>query len=467
MSEDLTSITWKLKDGPALVGRHAGDRRGRGLHLAVLHRSRGRLRAGCRTSSDVTNVEAVDPQTIKVTFGAPKPFPYGPLRRRAVADPPEGAVRRLPRRRRRPTCTEANTKPIGTGPFMVTDFKANDVVTLAANPNYRDPAKPAFATVVLKGGGDAASAARSVLETGEFDYAWNAQVEPEILAQMPAAGQGRGRSRPSARWSSGCRSTRPIPTRRSATSARPSAHPHPFLTDPNVVQGAVASPSTARSWSRPATAQAGQADLQPGAGAGDQRLDEQRRWCLTQDIERRQQAARRRRLDDGRGRRARQGRQAAVDPLPDLDQLGAPGGAGADQAVVERDRRRGRAAQHRRRRSSSAATRARPTRSRSSTPTSRCTPTTSTAPTRRSTSATGSATRSRARRPSGRAATRRASATRSSTRCMAELAKTAGARGARQDRDRAQRHDRRTRRRSSRWCTAAASRPSRTRSAAW
>ena len=29
-----------------------------------------------------------------------------------------------------------------------------------------------------------------MLETGEFDYAWNLQVEPEVLAQMEAAGKG-------------------------------------------------------------------------------------------------------------------------------------------------------------------------------------------------------------------------------------------------------------------------------------
>ena len=65
------------------------------------------------------------------------------------------------------------------------------MVLFEANPRYRDPAKPAFATVVFKGGGEAASAVRSVLETGEFDYAWNAQVEPEILTQMEAAGKGK------------------------------------------------------------------------------------------------------------------------------------------------------------------------------------------------------------------------------------------------------------------------------------
>ena len=64
------------------------------------------------------------------------------------------------------------------------------MVSLAANPNYRDPAKPAFATVTFKGGGDAAAAARAVLETGEFDYAWNLQLAPDVLEGRWPAGKG-------------------------------------------------------------------------------------------------------------------------------------------------------------------------------------------------------------------------------------------------------------------------------------
>ncbi|MBA3416277.1 MAG: peptide ABC transporter substrate-binding protein, partial [Chloroflexia bacterium] len=58
------------------------------------------------------------------------------------------------------------------------------------NENYREPNKPYFATVNLKGGGDAPSAARAVLQTGDYDYAWNLQVEPQILAELEAGGQG-------------------------------------------------------------------------------------------------------------------------------------------------------------------------------------------------------------------------------------------------------------------------------------
>lgn len=182
----------------------------------------------------MTNVEAVDPTTIKITFGVPKPFPYGPL---VGGNSPVLQKKQFENclGTKAPTCTEANTKPIGTGPFMVTDFKANDVVTLAANPHYRDPDKPAFATVVIKGGGDPASAARSVLETGEYDYAWNTQVEPEILAQMAAAGKGEVYS------SFGVlverlqvNQTDPDPSLGAERSTR--AHAHPFLTDENVVK---------------------------------------------------------------------------------------------------------------------------------------------------------------------------------------------------------------------------------------
>src|SRR2546426_7266345 len=43
----------------------------------------------------------------------------------------------------------------------------------------------------MKGGGDAVSAARAVIQTGEFDYAWNMQVEDEILKRMEQGGKGR------------------------------------------------------------------------------------------------------------------------------------------------------------------------------------------------------------------------------------------------------------------------------------
>ena len=188
VASDLRSITWKLtpgikwSDGTALTAQDvvfSGE--------YCLHEE-----AGCNSTSyftDVTKIEALDDLTVKIHFGVAKPFPYGPfvgstspIIQKAQFQDCMGA--------RAQECTEQNFGPIGTGPFKVEEFRANDVITFTANEHYRDPDKPAFATATFKGGGDAASAARAVLETGEFDYAWNLQVEPEVLAQMAAAGKG-------------------------------------------------------------------------------------------------------------------------------------------------------------------------------------------------------------------------------------------------------------------------------------
>lgn len=188
VAADLKSITWKLKpdlkwsDGTPVTADDA-------IFTWKYCTAPG---GGCAQAAyyeGVTNVEAVDASTIKISFSEAKPYPYSafvgaqsPIIQAAQFKDCLGA--------KAPECTAANFGPIGTGPFVVKEFKPSDVITFEANPNYRDPAKPAFATVTLKGGGDAASAARAVLETGEFDYAWNMQVEPEILATMMAAGKG-------------------------------------------------------------------------------------------------------------------------------------------------------------------------------------------------------------------------------------------------------------------------------------
>jgi peptide/nickel transport system substrate-binding protein len=233
VSEDLTSITWKLKEGLLWSDGTPVTAADAVFTWQYCTHPEG----GCAqlpNFGDVTNVEAVDDLTIKVTFGVPKPYPYGPL---VGAQSPiiQAAQFADCLGARAPECTDANFKPIGTGPFVVTDFKANDVVTFAANPTFRDPAKPAFATVVLKGGGDAASAARSVLETGEFDYAWNAQVEPEILTAMEAAGRGEVISAFGTLVERiHLNQTNPDPALGEERST--AAHPHPFLTDPRIAK---------------------------------------------------------------------------------------------------------------------------------------------------------------------------------------------------------------------------------------
>jgi peptide/nickel transport system substrate-binding protein len=188
VSADLTTITWKLKpgllwsDGTPVTSADA----------VFTYEYCTHPEGGCAQASryeGISKIETPDDLTIVITFEAPKPNPYqafvggtSPILQKAQFADCIGP--------KAPECTAQNFGPIGTGPFVVTDFKVNDVVTLAANPNYRDPAKPAFATMTLKGGGDAQAAARAVMETGEFDYAWNTQINPETQAAMAGGGKG-------------------------------------------------------------------------------------------------------------------------------------------------------------------------------------------------------------------------------------------------------------------------------------
>jgi len=83
------------------------------------------------------------------------------------------------------------TNPIGTAAYKVDSFKENDQIIYVINEHYREPNKPYFSSINVKGGGEASSAAQAVLQTGDWDYAWNMQVEPQILKQLEESG-GKG-----------------------------------------------------------------------------------------------------------------------------------------------------------------------------------------------------------------------------------------------------------------------------------
>ncbi len=138
---------------------------------------------------NVAKVEPLDAVSVKVTFKAATPAWYLPfvgaqgmiLPRHALDAYIGSNARNAP----------FNLKSFGTGPYMVDSFRPGDQVVYSVNPYYRDPNKPAFSQVQLKGGGDPTSAARAVFETLEYDYAWNLQVEWPVLQQMVAEGKGQ------------------------------------------------------------------------------------------------------------------------------------------------------------------------------------------------------------------------------------------------------------------------------------
>lgn len=232
VAADLKSITWKLREGLVWSDGTPVTSADAVFTWEYCTHPEG----GCAQAAKfegVTSVEAVDDRTIRINFADAKPNPYlplvgaqSPIIQKAQFAECLGA--------KAPECTAANFGPIGTGPFRVVEFKTNDVISLEANPNYRDPAKPRFATMTFKGGGDAEGAGRAVLETGEFDYAWNLQLAPTVINKMVEAGKGQALSafgtlverievnmtNPSPSLPEGERST--------------AKHPHPFLTDPAV-----------------------------------------------------------------------------------------------------------------------------------------------------------------------------------------------------------------------------------------
>jgi peptide/nickel transport system substrate-binding protein len=82
-----------------------------------------------------------------------------------------------------------NLRPVGTGPYKIVDFKPGDVALYEINPHYHMPNRPFFDVIELKGGGDATSAARAVIQTGEFDFAWNTQIEKEVRERLERQGR--------------------------------------------------------------------------------------------------------------------------------------------------------------------------------------------------------------------------------------------------------------------------------------
>ena len=126
---------------------------------------------------------------MKITFKAPTAGWFIPFVEPERADPARAHLQGWARAHAAKNFP-ANLKPVGTGPYKVDDFTPGDNVKYAINANYRDANAPFFDTVPIKGGGDAPSAARAVLQTGDYDYAWNLQVDAAVLTQLETGGKG-------------------------------------------------------------------------------------------------------------------------------------------------------------------------------------------------------------------------------------------------------------------------------------
>ncbi|MHC2365852.1 ABC-type transport system substrate-binding protein [Bradyrhizobium diazoefficiens] len=134
-------------------------------------------------------VEKVDDLTVRILFNKPTPFwadafvgaPNTIIPKHLFADYKGAKSREAPN----------NLSPVGTGPYKFLEFKPGDLVRGELNPDYHMPNRPYFDTLEMKGGGDAVSAARAVIQTGEYDFGYNIQVEDDVLLRLEKGGKGK------------------------------------------------------------------------------------------------------------------------------------------------------------------------------------------------------------------------------------------------------------------------------------
>jgi peptide/nickel transport system substrate-binding protein len=186
LAADGMSVTWKLKQG---VKWHDGKPfTADDVVFNWQYASDPATAAVTIGSYKDVKVEKVDDFTVRVIFAKPTPFwadafvgTRGMLiPKHLFADYIGGKSRDAP----------ANLKPVGTGPYKFVDFKPGDIVKGEIFADYHVANRPHFDSIEMKGGGDAVSAARAVIQTGEYDYAWNMQVEDEILQRLEKGGKG-------------------------------------------------------------------------------------------------------------------------------------------------------------------------------------------------------------------------------------------------------------------------------------
>jgi peptide/nickel transport system substrate-binding protein len=187
LSQDGKAVTWKLKKG---VTWHDGQPFTADDVLFNWQFIRDPASSSTLVSiyKDIEVVK-VDSHTVRVFYPKPTPFwaeafvgTSGMIIPKHLFAPYIGAKSRE---------APMNQAPVGTGPYKFTDFKPGDMLRGTAYANYHQPNRPYFDAIEMKGGGDAISAARAVLQTGEYDYAWNLQVEDEILKRLEASGKGK------------------------------------------------------------------------------------------------------------------------------------------------------------------------------------------------------------------------------------------------------------------------------------
>ena len=196
LAADNTSVTWKLRQD---VRWSDGERfTAEDVVFTYLYITDPEVNVVTKSEyGQVSNVEALDDYTVKVTFKDVNPAwalsfvgIRGVILPKHIFEPYKGANAREAR---------ANTVPVGTGPYRVKEpepgqsgIKPQEVLLLGSqvvkttkiefepNPYYRFPEKLAFRKIVWRGGGDLNEANRQLFEEGSLHVSY--LVDPTLAA---------------------------------------------------------------------------------------------------------------------------------------------------------------------------------------------------------------------------------------------------------------------------------------------
>lgn len=192
VAADGKSVTWKLKsdlfwsDGQPFTARDV-------LFTYEFATDPAISATTASAYSAIQSVEALDNTTVQIRFKDINPAWSQPFVGLMGMILPEHAFAGYSD----PLQAPVNNLPIGTGPYRAISFKPQEVLFLGnelietnklvfePNPYFRDPDKPYFSEVIVKGGGTATEAARLVFEAGDVDFTHNLDMmDAQVLADL-------------------------------------------------------------------------------------------------------------------------------------------------------------------------------------------------------------------------------------------------------------------------------------------
>jgi peptide/nickel transport system substrate-binding protein len=143
LSKDYLTVTWKLRpdlkwsDGKPLTSDDIK------FTIEVLSNPKSGALVGTTGFDQIAKVETPDELTAVLTYSTPYPgyidqFSYGLFPRHATGKADDM------------TNWEWNRNPVGAGPFMVSDWKSGESITLTRNPNYFEAGKPYLDSLVFR-----------------------------------------------------------------------------------------------------------------------------------------------------------------------------------------------------------------------------------------------------------------------------------------------------------------------------